>query len=343
MFIYILLLTFTVIFAYIDSLSVKIKYRNLILCFFCFLLFLFIGLRNRGYDYGSYEMLYLDIHNNLPPLEGDLGFYGLCYISSSYRVLLLSMSFLTIIPFCIILRKYSFYPFFSLLIFVSTLLFPTIMGQMRQGLSLIIMLLAYNFRHKKSLFFILFLIAFLFHSSAVICLLYLVPMQKKLSYWKYLLLIFIAIKINPLIKDRISSLFSIDVNLISKIAEYNELETQQNIEIGFNTSTLIRLIIFSVCYYYSKRESTQIQIQMLNLYFFSMIIYLSLGFIPQLGGRGALYFAVFDLLLIPQILKSASHRNRIVISSFFIILSIARFILFFNDNFNYSMYVPYFN
>lgn len=330
-------------FAYIDVLSIRFKNRSAILCFFCFFIFLLAGLRSRGYDYGSYEKLFGDIRNNSLSAEGDLGFYGLCYVSSSYRILLLAMSFLTITPFFLVLKKHSFFPFVSILIFSTTLLYPTVMGQMRQGVALFIMLFAYNYRDKKAVFIMLFLSALLFHSSAIICLLYLIPIKRLFSYWKYLLAIYLSIRINPLIKSQISDLFSVDTDMINKIAEYNELETEQNIEIGFNTSTLIRLIVFSVCYYYAKKKNSQIQTQMLNLYFLSMVIYLSLGFIPQLGGRGALYFSIFDLLLIPQILNTASKRNRIVISSFFIALSIARFIMFFNDSFNSSMYVPYFN
>ena len=310
--------------------------------FLCIVIFFIIGLRNNGYDYISYQGLLEDAHLGIISPDSDIGFYFLCKHVGSYRELLLVMSFITV--FCIyrVLKQYSVFPIVSLVILSTTLLYPTFMGQMRQGFAIMLMLLAYFNRDKKTVFISLFIIAFLFHSSSILTLLFLLPLKKVYQSKIYVLILIISSYSGPFIEFALSKLSFIRGAIMNKIAFYSYTESEQGLSIGFNTAIYLRIAIFFMCYFLIKRNKAKIDTQMLNLYFISIVFYLALGFIPQIGGRGALYFAAFDILLIPQILKSSYPKYRIILYIGFVMISIMRFISFFSDTFNNSLYVPYF-
>ncbi|MFT0230104.1 EpsG family protein [Bacteroides thetaiotaomicron] len=98
----------------------KLEYSLLFISFLA--LFLFSGLRyDVGMDYSSYEQLYKDSLFQLNPEIKELGWAYLFYwcrnIGISFSIIILLISFFTIYCVFVFIRRYSPYPFLSILIF----------------------------------------------------------------------------------------------------------------------------------------------------------------------------------------------------------------------------------
>lgn len=306
------------------------------------LLFVIASFRGVGYDYESYHGIFLD--SRIGYFDGhELGFVWLASILPSYRMLLIVMAALTFIPFYYCAKQLSPIPIYTLLLLYTTLFLPTIMGQMRQGVAVFLILTAYFIRQHRFPCVILVVTALLFHTSALIGLIYFLPLRKKYNITIYIAVFIVALFIGayfePLLGNFIRRFGS---SLITnKYDLYYTTETLRGISIGFNSAVLIRCFVFVLSYYMLSGTLYENH-KLLNLYFFSIIIYLTFGFIPQIGGRGALYFSVLDLFLIPQMIHVAkTDFKRLTLCLGFILLSVLRYIQFFSSEFNYDSYVPY--
>lgn len=306
------------------------------------LLFIVASFRNCGYDYENYYGVFLDCKSGNWENK-DLGFAWLASILPSYRLLLVFMAVLTFIPLYYCIQKLSPIPIFSLLILYSTFFFPAIMGQMRQGAAMFFILTAYLMRQRKLPCIILLLAGIIMHTAALIGLLYFLPLRKKYHMALYLSLFVVALFIGPYLGQLLSHFIKLlGVPMLAyKYEVYYTTETLNGVSLGLNTAVFIRCFIFVLAYYMLSGTAYENH-QFLNLYFLSIIIYLALGFIPQIGGRGSAYFSILDIFLIPQLISvSKSGTKRFVLILGFILLAILRYVHFFGSNFNYDSYVPY--
>lgn len=318
------------------------RFDNLFVIITMLLLFVVASFRNCGYDYENYQIVYENCRDSNWENQ-DLGFAWLASILPSYRMLLVVMAALTMLPMYYCLQKLSPLPIFSLLMLYPIFLIPTIMGQMRQGVAMFFILTAYLVRHKKLLCIILMAASILMHTAALIGLLYFLPLRRKYHIALYLALFFVAIFTGPYIEHLLAyfiDLLGIPI-LTYKYESYHAAETLNGFSLGLNTAVLIRCFIFVLAYYMLSGTVYENH-HFLNLYFLSIIIYLALGFIPQIGGRGSAYFSILDIFLIPQLICVAqSGTKRFVLSLGFILLAILRYVHFFSSGFNYTSYVPY--
>lgn len=312
--------------------------RFFILSFLFF--FLFIGFRGAGYDYLNYLYIYNTIQNG-GEIAIEFIFAFLCVIMPNYRILLIVMALITTVFSITFLYKKSPLFLFSLFLWTVTFLLPTFMGQMRQGVAICIILIAFSYIEQKKKFILLVLLASAFHSSALLCFIaFIIP--KKIKNIKYyvltLLFAIIFAKLMPVILDLFFELIPAGGLIRDKVFFYNETE---GYVLGLNIAVLIRLLVLFLCLWRKNKIEKSSFPFMLNLYHYSILIYLILGVIPQLGGRASLYFFYYELILIPFFLMTFNRYNRIIIGSCFLLLSLLRYLQFFMDDFNYSEYVPY--
>ena len=102
---------------------------------------------------------------------------------------------------------------------------------------------------------------------------------------------------------------------------------------GLNMAMLLRIAIFGLFWW--KREYLlryKDGIYFLNIYFLSLLIYLGLGFLPQLGGRGSIYFYFFEIILASMLIKTEVNRkHKIGVLILFLLLGTYRQITFFSE------------
>lgn len=349
------MLIYTLIFILIVFLAVfqmihnrPLPAQNKIFLILCIGLFIMITYRGMGYDYAQYRKLFKLAGTRLAPSGMDFGFEQLCHVLPSFRSMFALIAAATMIPFYWVVKNKSEYCFMSLLVFYTTFLFPTVMGQMRQGMTIFIILYAYyrwGDKDKKWIFIIFVIACQFFHSSSIIALLFLLPAKKLFSLKVYILLIIGAMVLSSLISSvfapYLNTIAMLDDTIIStKLNYYTKHETLLGIRTGFNAAVTIRCIVFFSAYYIFKR-SKEIKPTVLNIYFLSIFIYLLFSFLPQLGGRGTQYFAALDIILIPFIIKSYSGNMRKLLIVVFLGIALLRFNQFFTDDFNRDHYVPY--
>ena len=153
----------------------KLEYSLLFISFLA--LFLFSGLRyDVGMDYSSYEQLYRDSLFQLNPEIKELGWAYLFYwcrnIGISFSIIILLISFFTIYCVFVFIRRYSPYPFLSILIFFCFAQYYTYtFNVIRQCLAIYIFftLLECICQRKMAKYFISIALTVVFvHSSAII-------------------------------------------------------------------------------------------------------------------------------------------------------------------------------
>ena len=98
-----------------------------------------------------------------------------------------------------------------------------------------------------------------------------------------------------------------------KLGFYAETE---NFSYGLNMAMLLRLISFGILFYFKNKISNyKYTNYFINLYFISLFIYLGFGFLPQLGGRGSIYFYYFEFILISMLLTRLYGLKKIFFSA----------------------------
>lgn len=298
-----------------------------------------------GYDYDNYLEIYNTVHNGLEVHGIDIGFRFLCVVMPNFRLLLLFMAIVTLLPLYWVLKEKSDYVFLSLLIFFTTVFLPMVMGQMRQGVAVFMMLYAYYRWKGTKVFWLLLVMSAAIHISALIAVLFLLPAKKLFPIYVYIVLVGCAFLFGRILAPVFLPFMNAigimeDTNVMYRVSFYSASETAAGLSLDFNTAVFIRCFIFMLGYIVLRKQKNG-DASDLNLFFFSIIIYLSFAFLPQLGGRGSLYFSVLDMILIPSILKTYKGGMRTILIAVFIILSGLRLNHFFSDENNLASYVPY--
>lgn len=319
------------------------KYRNTVpkmyfyTCF-AFILFLFIGLRSCGFDYDNYQYYF----NNLKQSDfwvGNASYFGiekgyalLNYLCSDYRTLLLIMSFLTVGTYSYFIYKKSPYPFLSLFLLLGTFVYPMMMGQYRQALAIGFCIMAILYRKRVLLCLFFMALALLFHVSALIVILALLMPNRILNWKFYSFLLLCALICNFSLKDIFNEYLSLFPSFVENKMEVY-VEAEKDMRYGLNLAMLLRLMIF-ILFWWKRRFFLLYEDGKLyfNIYFLSLIIYLGLGFLPQLGGRGSIYFYFFEVILVPMLICAETNKKyKFAYLLFFIILSVYRQISFFSE------------
>lgn len=324
------------------------KYRYADLYFYTavlLLLYVIAGFRECGFDYYNYKGYFQELNGPNWLSEGlkigsEPGFSWLNYALGNYAAVIAVMSAAILTVQSVFLWRYCKLPILSLVFYLGLFMYPSTMGQFRQALSIGIVLWAVVNRDNRTKFFMLILLAMMFHFSAILGILALfVPRHYKTL--KFYLTAF-ALALLCSASAQVVYLRLIDLlpaYVATKLSHYASVETAP---LGLNTTVLLRAFVFFLCYHYRQKLSGIPRMEyFLNIYFLSLFIYTAFGFAPQVAGRGSIYFSFFEIILIADLVYALKGWQKYLVFGLFVGFSLYRQISFFGQwSFDY---IPYKN
>lgn len=282
---------------------------------------LFIGLRwQTGTDWSSYKTLFDGLETSwsflLNVYHFDLGyvlFNGLVKLfTDSYTVFLLINSFITIWVLWRLIRRVSPYPNISWFFFYSAFMISQFMGSNRRMMAMVFLLWAFYwlYERRRTGFFLLVGLAFLFHRSAIVGLgALLIPfdMWKRRRVVLALLCCLVVglLQVPAKVVDMLSgALAGFTGNpLIEKLVFYNETGDQHLVSSmgSLVIQTVLALgkrCVFLMFYFYVAGRNN---IDRLTGWFFNIYIVAFSGYLLFVGSFFQMltaYFALIEVLLL---------------------------------------------
>ena len=343
-------------FAYIEiNHSVSSKTKRMMYIIAYILLVFQIGLRwETGTDWFHYLDHFESINDivSISPFESGFEFgYNLSIwlvklLSSEYTIFLLFHAIVFYIILFYSFRRITPYFFIALLLFYTATM--GFMGCNRQLIALVICLCSLRYVLDKDpiKFFSLVFIAFNFHASACLFIIYYFINRDIKSYALILILAGSIIIGNTSLPVTAFSLIGnlFGVNVEEKVVFYLESASDVLAESGLSLLGLFKRLLFLFIFYYNRKRISEILPYynlMLNGYIaglaFYFIFYNSLLIMVS---RAGLYFNIMEpLLLSSQICLYKRKENRIVIACLLLLLS---FLLFFQSISPYpDLFLPY--
>ena len=319
--IYLLILFFIFILAFLDVADDAVfpKYKNILLIFCFILMFIVAGFRYQvGYDFNSYERIYNNITlSNFRGNNLEIGFsLFVCLlkrIGFGFPVMMISIAMASLFIKYRVIKEYSVYPFISMLVYFSANFIIQDFGQIRQGLAIAFTLYSIKYIKEKKLYkyLIIIFMAIMFHYSAVLFL----PM-----YWLSRINVNKKVIATAFVVSGVFFVFSksglldylvlkvIDQPYITyKYVAYMSGEGGIGI---FKLTFLSRLVIFAL--FYLLRDKIKENCECYNIlamaYLVSIFMYVAFNFNGALATRGALYFKIVEILIIPQIIYAVKDK-----------------------------------
>jgi len=267
----------------------------------------------------------------------------------NYTCFLLALSAFFYIIIYKTLIKYSIAPLMSLCIYYCTLL--GYLGCNRQLIAVMICLLSIKYIIDKRLwhFLLLMIIAFLFHTSSLIFLpaYFIVNAEFKSKIIVFFIVITLIISQVGLI-DRIpyiNYLSLLDANSSEKLAVYSSrIDVNQFSVLG----VLKRLVIIIPSLFVLQKSNDFINNSFIKLYITGCLIYFTFNgsVLMLMSGRGAMYYNVTEMLVIPILLKyffKDVNLQRVIWFAYFCLLlylmhrDINKYFLMLDEN----IFIPY--
>lgn len=247
----------------------------------------------------------------------ETGFAVLLYLSKRishypYTIFITSGA-IAMFLFYHLIEKYSKWFFMSVILFVFLDFFELNMNIMRQGLAMGVICLSYKYLLNKKLFkFItIVLIATLFHSSAIIFLISWFIYRLKLNF-KNLAFSLCGLIVAYIMFDLVLA------NLfwgLDQYEDYRETIYGEGGRIGalFQASIyiLLLIIVLIIRRKIGTKKFTEHHLDGLFYLCFAGAGFLLISFNMSVVGRIAFYFNIFQLILIPNILKLTTEKRRL--------------------------------
>ena len=325
--IYYIILLILIFLSFIPKISGKEKGIRLIYIFVVAGLIIFTGLRDDvGFDNESYRqtyrdlILYNDAWNIEPFVQGLIYFSNFIFIGYNGFLFLIALLSITIKSRTYF--KYTPYPFLALLLYYSRTFMGGDFGQIRQGLAMAFVFIAFKFIIENNLkkFLIVMFFASITHVSSVIFIPFYFFSKVRIKTKYLLLLLVISIPLSLLnFKEIFSGYLSVLPTFVAtKVDIYAQVEASESIGLTFSVFFRLFIILLLISFkkdYFYKNKTT---LTLFNIYYFGVIFYLVFNSFPQLGNRGSLYFQQFEILLIPILIYS--FKNKIVRMLLFLFL-----------------------
>jgi len=186
------------------------------------------------------------------------------------------------------------------MIFIGLLFFYTSMNTIRQYMAISVILLGFKFVKNKKIipYLITILIAYLFHSSALVGLLIYPIYNTKYTHLRVIIIFAIAIVANVFVSDIINYIY----NLLGRINYYDSRVGQENI------ANMIYMIIYFIMFLFSlfeiKKNKEDYSKKSFYLYVFVMSSAFSLiAMNMNVLARVTTYFNVFSIICLPNIIE----------------------------------------
>lgn len=285
-----------------------------------------------GTDYFTYKNIFERIvkeKNNF--VNWEIAFYWLCriigFFNGDYRIFFLICSFLSVIFVVLRIALDSKYPALSIMIYICSYFYFASFNIIRQTIAMGILFFGSRYLEKKQPFvFLLFLLlAFSFHKTALIGLLfYYIFYIKTDNIFNFLLLLLFPI------------IFIVFKDYIYKILELLYPSYFKNFRYEVKISImrfLFEFVILFLCLlkFKSMKFTERNTDSLINMQILSIDFNLISFFIP-FSDRIIMYFSFYQILLIPLLIKSIKLKSdKIIVSLFFVVYYI--FYIF------YSLYI----
>lgn len=289
-------------------------------------LVVFAGFRNIGPDFAEYTNYFNMSYQ--PELLERLGVEpAYIFINSfvkknnwSFQIVLFIVATIAIIPKFYFIKKYSPYIFPALIVYYSTVFLIKEMGQIRHGIAMGFVLMAFGFMSEKRNWAALGLviIALQFHYSAICVLPAFFMVNKQISSAKIWIIISLLF---PLVLIDVKPFFNAIVNAIPIESVKSKGEFYLNspmfgFSVGLDSSVILRLTVMGVMLYY--RDALQNKFPsfntFLNLYFIGICYYLAFSSVSEFAQRTSVYFRTLEIIILPSfILLGKSLGDRLLI------------------------------
>lgn len=305
--------------------QLKMKDKQILLMITCVVMALLAGLRDYSWnDTLIYVISFEDYTNPLyewsqlddPFGYSEYGFYFLGVIfktfSSNTTAYLTFIAALTFFFMYKDFKRYCYYPLFGVAAYISRFYLTRNFMQIRAGLSYAIILWAVQYISKRDWkrFFFWILIAYQFHTSAVLAVpLYFLCMIniKKWHIWTGIAVAFILGGVFTGFMRGLVAEYASDIASTYVYAEGYQREWG-----------LLNPVIYfqlAVLYLYTQNEevlknTSEDYYTMRTAYFYSTFILISVSMYTALSGRTSSMFSTLEMAIIPAILNTLSKRNR---------------------------------
>lgn len=259
-----------------------------------------------GTDWDSYYTLFV---NGEESNHSEIGYIWLMQIvhlfSNNYTVFLMlitSFFYLTLWSF---LKKYSYAPLMSLTIYYCLML--GLMGSNRQLIAMFICLISLKYCFEKNLnkFLCCIFFAVLFHTTSIIFILAYFITNRKIGN-KYLIfgvILALLIGISGIINKipYLDLLVYLDAKSSEKLSYYSNNDISNYSYLG----SIKRLIILVPCLFFRLKNKNEKFDTFVKLYIIGCLVYLVFNgsMLQLIAGRGALYFSIFEILVIPIVFR----------------------------------------
>lgn len=245
----------------------------------------------------------------------EIGFVFLCKIlgeiCNNYQILIFFTSFIVNVLICKFIYEESKDCVLSLYMYITLNYFAANMNIMRQAVAMAIILIAYMTFLKKNrrvLYMICVCLACMFHTSAICGALLLLIPNKKYSMKKYCS----TIVISGIAFLLANTVFISITKIFGNYSGYINSEFYESNYVAAVFKMLILFVILTVSYIYNRKNSNEMD----NKYMYISSLALIFGAASvkiTLLGRISNYFSIFNIILLPNILKRYKDKKQIYI------------------------------
>ncbi|MDD2495122.1 MAG: EpsG family protein [Tissierellia bacterium] len=252
-------------------------------------------------------------------------------IFSDYRALLLISSTLISIPIFLEIYKKSYNIWLSTMLYINLMFFFNSMNIMRQFIALSIVFCFLKYVEQRKFFKFLFgvLLASTFHQTAIIAIVYYFIYDKKMNLKHFFILLFTSF----VIFINIETIFYYYTFLFPK--RYIVYEQRLN---DINIASILDLIV-SICFFIlslllfkTKIKKIEDKDNNINFYINATFVSVLINILAvklNVLNRISIYFSIFNILLIPNVLsyiKNSKTRN-IIITIIFLLTCMYAYII----------------
>lgn len=319
---------------------------------FIFFLILYEGLRWQiGTDWEPYYNGFINGYNE-DVSHIEIGFVWLNNfirsITLNYTIFIFILTSFFYIVLYSIIKQYSVKPLMSLCIYYCSML--GLLGCYRQLIALFICLLSLKYIVNRQFFtFLIFIIlAFAFHTTALVFLpaYFLVTRKIESKIFVCLLLVCLLIGLSGIINSipYVDLLVYLDGSSMDKLNSAAEGDVSAYSYIG----TIKRLIITIPCLIVRRKNGVSgIYDGFIKLYLMGVLVFLIFnGSVLQLmAGRGALYYNIFEILIIPYLFTNLVKQKKVKLVVWAIYFCLLMFVMIKGMDYyvedNKDIYRPY--
>lgn len=300
------------------------RYVNVCFAFTFIILTVFLCLRyGQGTDFPAYELVYelapskLKLHSGIYSSNTVSVEYGWWILNNVFKSLGFSFSgfifVLSLVEMVLIerfVRKvgYARYKVLILLLAYPTVYFTYMFSALRQGLVVSIFLgimLPWFINKKYARYLLMLALVFFFHKASIILILLLFVDFVSIKQLKYLLIPSFGV---GLVSSRVFA------PILVQLGKSNYVES-----VGISPFALLeRIVMLGIILYlyekYSEHKNGNENIaldKILKFYLLGICVYFVLVLFPLVASRLCIFFKLFDIWLIPQMLPSAVKKRRV--------------------------------